>query len=100
MRTFSPTRLGSIDIPGYANNVDVNGNFAYVAAGAAGLVVVDVADPATPQIVASFDTPGNANDVRVVGTRAYVADGRRGSADYRRHQSRGPGPARRGRHAW
>jgi hypothetical protein len=76
--TFSPTSLGSISIPGYANNVDVNGSFAYVAAGAAGLIVVDASDPAVPRIVGSVDTPGNANDVRVVGNLAYVADGASG----------------------
>ncbi|MEO8678073.1 MAG: Ig-like domain-containing protein [Vicinamibacterales bacterium] len=75
VRTFSPTALGWIDIPGYANNVDVNGNFAFVAAGASGLVVVAVSNPAVPEIVATLDTPGNANDVRVVGNLAYVADG-------------------------
>jgi hypothetical protein len=75
---FQPTSLSSIAIPGYANNVDVNGSVAYVAAGAAGLVVVNVAAPAAPAIVATADTPGNANDVRVVGTRAYVADGASG----------------------
>ncbi len=73
--TFSPTARGSVAIPGYANNVDVNGGYAYVAAGAAGLQVVSVGDPMTPTIVGSLDTPGNANDVRVVGTTAYVADG-------------------------
>jgi archaellum component FlaF (FlaF/FlaG flagellin family) len=62
-------------IPGYANNVDVSGNYAYVAAGAAGLHVVNVSDPQAPVIVGALDTPGNANDVRVVGTLAYVADG-------------------------
>lgn len=73
--SFQPMRLGSIAIPGYANNVDANGAFAYVAAGRAGLVVVDASRPQAPQIVATLDTPGNANDVRVVGTRAFVADG-------------------------
>ncbi len=73
--SFQPTRLSSIAIPGYANNVDANGAFAYVAAGGAGLVVVDVSRPQAPQIIATLDTPGNANDVRVVGTRAFVADG-------------------------
>lgn len=76
--TFAPVALSSIPIPGYANNVDVGGNFAYVAAGAAGLQVVDVSDPRTPVIVGSRDTPGNANDVRVVGDLAYVADGAAG----------------------
>lgn len=72
---FTPTALGTIPIPGYANNVDANGGMAYVAAGAAGLVVVDATSPTTPSIISTLDTPGNANDVRVIGTRAYVADG-------------------------
>jgi hypothetical protein len=76
---FSPTALGSIAIPGYANNVDVNGHMAYVAAGMAGLVVVDASNPAFPVIKGSLDTrPGNANDVRVVGNLAYVANGSTG----------------------
>ena len=36
---FTPTRLGSVAIPGYANNVDANGGFAYVAAGASDFAV-------------------------------------------------------------
>jgi hypothetical protein len=75
---FQPTPLSSLAIPGYANNVDVNGGFAYVAAGSTGLQVVNVSNPAAPVIVGSLDTPGNANDVRVVGSRVYVADGSSG----------------------
>jgi DNA-binding beta-propeller fold protein YncE len=73
--SFSPTALSFVSIPGFANNVDVSGNFAYVAAGSAGLRVVNVTDRRAPQIVGALDTPGNANDVRVVDNRAYVADG-------------------------
>lgn len=76
--SFAPIALSSISIPGYANNVDVSGNFAYVAAGASGLQVVNVSDRRSPVIVASLNTPGNANDVRVVGNRAYIADGSAG----------------------
>lgn len=77
VKTFSPTALSYLDIPypGYANNVDVSGNYAYVADGPAGLLVVDVSNPLTPGIVGTLDTSGNANDVRVVGNLAYVADG-------------------------
>ena len=73
--SFAPVALSSIDIPGYANNVDVNGGFAYVAAGATGLQILDVSVPTAPVIVGSVDTPGNANDVKVVGDLAFVADG-------------------------
>lgn len=78
VRTFQPAALSQIAIPGYANNVDVKGGYAYVAAGASGLHVVNVSNPANPIIVATRDTPGNANDVRVVGDFAYVADGSNG----------------------
>ena len=78
VRSFTPTALSFITIPGYANNVDVRGNNAFVAAGAAGLQVVNVTHRQVPRIVGSLDTPGNANDVRVVGNRAYIADGAAG----------------------
>lgn len=76
--SFAPTALSTIAIPGYANNVDVSGNFAYVAAGAAGLQVISISNRRSPVIAGSLDTPGNANDVRVVGSRAYIADGAAG----------------------
>ncbi|HZM91330.1 MAG TPA: Ig-like domain-containing protein [Blastocatellia bacterium] len=76
--SFAPTALSALSIPGYANNVDVSGDFAYVAAGATGLQVVSISNRRTPAIVGSLDTPGNANDVRIVGNRAYVADGSAG----------------------
>ena len=76
--SFAPTALSAIPIPGYANNVDVSADFAYVAAGATGLQVVSIANRRSPAIVGSLDTPGNANDVRIVGNRAYVADGSAG----------------------
>ncbi len=78
VRNFTPLALSQLAIPGYANNVDANGGYAYVAAGATGLQVVDARDPANPHIVGSADTPGNANDVRVVGNLAFIADGSAG----------------------
>jgi hypothetical protein len=78
VNNFTPTPLSFVAIPGFANNVDVSGNFAYVAAGSTGLQVVNIANRAAPVVVASLDTPGNANDVKVVGNLAYVADGTSG----------------------
>jgi hypothetical protein len=75
VRNFSPIALSSLAIPGYANNVEVADGYAYVAAGSAGLQVVDVSDPRSPRIIGSVDTNGNANDVRILGRYAYVADG-------------------------
>jgi len=69
---FSMGPLSFIPIPGFANNVKVNGNYAYVAAGSAGLQVVNVADRTNPMIVASLALPANANDLRIVGTTMYM----------------------------
>lgn len=73
--SFSPTALSFLRIPGFANGVDVTGNYVFVAAGQAGLQVVDASDLRNPRIVGSFDTPGNANDVKVRAGVAYIADG-------------------------
>ena len=78
VRSSTPQTLGFVSIPGFANSVAVSGNYAYVAAGAAGLQVVDVTDRSNPRVVAALDTSGNANDVKVVGNLVYVADGSAG----------------------
>ena len=75
VRSFSPTALSFIRIPGFANDVAVQGDYAYVAAGARGLYVVGVASPQAPSIVGSVETPGNANGVAVEGDHVYLADG-------------------------
>lgn len=75
VRNFTPRALARLDIPGFANGVDVADGHAYIAAGSTGLQVADVSNPSAPRIVAARDTNGNANDVRVVGRYAYVADG-------------------------
>jgi DNA-binding beta-propeller fold protein YncE len=75
---FSPTALGSVILPGFANEVAVNGNYAFVAAGSAGLQIVNVADPRNPVIAASLPLPGNSNSVRVVGNLVFMAGGSSG----------------------
>lgn len=78
VQTFTPIALTSINIPGTTNNVDVSGGFAYVAAGASGLQIVNVSNRGAPVIAGSLDTPGTAKDVQVIGNLAYVADGASG----------------------
>jgi archaellum component FlaF (FlaF/FlaG flagellin family) len=75
VQTFSPVALSALAMPGFANNVDVAGNFAYVAAGSAGLQIVDISDRSNPHIIGSVPTRGNSADVRIAGSLAYVADG-------------------------
>jgi hypothetical protein len=69
---LNPTTLGSIASTGW--NVQVHEGFAYLAAGAAGLRIIDVSDPTAPVELSVFDTPSFATDVDVVGGVAYVAD--------------------------
>ncbi|MCK4494181.1 MAG: hypothetical protein KAU26_09005, partial [Methylococcales bacterium] len=78
IKTFNPVALSAITIPGYANNVDIAGDYAYVAAGSEGLQIVDVSDRENPKIISSLDTDGTAIDIRVLGNFAYIADGDKG----------------------
>jgi PKD repeat protein len=61
-------------LPEIVNGTVVSGGHAYAAAGDAGLLVLDVTDPAYPTAVSSVDTPGWAWAVAVDGGHAYVAD--------------------------
>ena len=81
VQSFSPTAVSFVPIPGFANSVDVSGNFAFVAAGASGLQIVNVSpDRTQPSIVSSLPITGNANDVALAGNIAYVAMGTSGLA--------------------
>ncbi|RPH92423.1 T9SS C-terminal target domain-containing protein, partial [candidate division KSB1 bacterium] len=60
--------------PGYAWDVAVSGDYAYVADGGSGLRVVNITNPAAPFESGFYDTPGVAYGVAVSGNYAYVAD--------------------------
>jgi hypothetical protein len=68
-----------------ARRVYVARTFAYVADGAQGLAIIDVENPAEPQLAQLYTADGRLNDVRdvIVGSTnaslfAYVADGKNG----------------------
>ncbi len=65
--------VGRWDTPNLAWNVDVSGNYAYVADTAGGLRIINIANPTNPVEVASKMFPDYARDVDVVGNYAYVA---------------------------
>jgi hypothetical protein len=50
----SPSLVGSLETPGLADDVDIQGDYAYVADGLAGMHVVDIGDPAAPTIVTNY----------------------------------------------
>ena len=55
-------------------HVAVQGDYAYLANGEAGLVILDISDRSDPQQVGQSDTDDIAVDVFVVGDHAFVAD--------------------------
>ena len=69
--TFAPTPLSYIDLKQQANNVALQGDYAYVATDT-GLVIVDTSDPSTPFIAGSAAI-GKALDVKVDGVYVYLA---------------------------
>lgn len=75
VRTFRPQLRGVLDLPGYGNHVDVQGDVAYVAVGGEGLAFIDVSDRANPVLLGTLDFPGRADVVKVVGDLAYVGSG-------------------------
>ena len=71
-----PVEVGATaPFPYFVQSLVLSGNYAYIAAGGAGLRIVDISDPAHPVEVGSWDSPGYAEGVAVVGTTAYLADG-------------------------
>ena len=71
----NPTLKGNYDTPGIASDVEVVGNYAYVADGwDGGLQIIDISNPTNPIFIGNYDTNSVANDVEVVGNYAYVAD--------------------------
>jgi hypothetical protein len=69
-----PVKMASCDTRAPALDVVAAGNYAYIAAGEAGLRVVDISDPNAPTEVGFYDTPGNAVGVDVVDSYVYLAD--------------------------
>jgi len=67
--------LGTVDVPGLAHSVAIDGSYAYVACDNAGLAIVDVSEPSAPRVVRQIATRDRAGGVAVSGGTAYVADG-------------------------
>lgn len=64
--------IGSYALPGYTDDVFVDGNYAYMTNSWISLMIINVADPANPSFAGGFTTPGSAKDVYVAGNYAYV----------------------------
>ena len=63
----SPQTVGSVDTPGFANDVVATSDFVVVSDGLAGLQVIDTTDPQAPFIVSTVNTPGDARGLYLKG---------------------------------
>jgi hypothetical protein len=55
-------------------DVQIVGNYAYVATQSSGLQILDISNPANPILKGTYDTPDSASAVKVIDNYAYVAD--------------------------
>ncbi|GEM_PF-2745861 len=69
----NPVERGRLLLPGEALTVAVSQDHVYLASGREGFFIVNVSDPARPQVVAHMNSQ-YAADVAVVGTLGYFAD--------------------------
>ncbi len=74
----APRAVGQSDVlPGVVQDIAISNNRAYIAAGDAGLLILDISIRAKPREIASVRTSASVWRVAVQGTRAYVAQGKR-----------------------
>ena len=55
-------------------DADGSSRYGYLTAGDEGVWVVDLSDPAQPELVGRADTPGRTRGIAVVDDLAYVGD--------------------------
>jgi len=64
--------------PDWAYGIDVQGQYAYIAVAAQGLLIVDVSNPASPFQAGQFDAASISEGVYAEGDYAYLAAGTSG----------------------
>lgn len=70
----APVRLGVVDSPGYAIDVEVRGGVAFVADDGAGVMLVDVSDPLSPEPITQINTSGYAVGLRLTDRYLFVGN--------------------------
>lgn len=66
--------IGHYDTPGWANDVAIIGNYAYVADGPNGLMIIDISDSLLPDYVNQVALPGNSTCLATSSQYLYVGD--------------------------
>jgi len=77
-----PVRIGEIATPGQARSVVVDGDTAYVADGAAGVHVIDIAVPTAPKVLKTLGGFTDARKVQIADGNLYVLGRARGMLVY------------------
>lgn len=75
---FDLQEIGSLDTPGAAFDLVLDGDYAYIADSTGGLRIIDISDPAIPVEVGAYDTPGRAYGIDKVGSVIYLANNNHG----------------------
>ena len=73
----APTQVGLYTLPGYAHDIVIQGQYAYVADGE-GLRVVDLSNPVAPSETGFYAASGPAINVALAGHRAYLSTEEKG----------------------
>jgi hypothetical protein len=72
-----PKRIGEIATPGNAQSVAVEGDVAYVTAGAAGVHLIDVSQPTSLRLLKTVGDFRYAHRIQIANDRAYIVDNSR-----------------------
>ena len=92
-----PVRVGEIATPGQARSVVVDADTAYVADGAVGVHVIDIAVPTDPSVVKTLGGFTDARKVQIADGNLYVLGRERGMLVYDQknvHNAQTPRPRR------
>ncbi|MDP8241136.1 MAG: T9SS type A sorting domain-containing protein [Candidatus Hatepunaea meridiana] len=74
----SPEIVGICDIGYPMNDIEVEGDYAYVSADSTGLIIIDISDPENPEEVSTLETDGSARRIALFDDYACIADGEEG----------------------
>jgi len=74
----SPQQIGGCPARGFARQIELAGNYAFLAAGMGGVVIFDISDLQTPQPVSYYITGGEVYDIAVKDSLIYALDGETG----------------------
>ncbi|WP_321428516.1 lectin like domain-containing protein [uncultured Methanolobus sp.] len=70
--TSQPVEMGKLLTPSKVLDIEIAGNYAYVANGESGLIIVDVGNPDKPEIAGIYSSGTSAEIVAVFGNYSYV----------------------------